>query len=133
MKSTLLLALLFCTAIAVSAQKDSGEKIRKYYFVLLTSGPNRNQDSVTAAQIQKAHLANMGILYKQGKLKVAGPFGDEGNWQGVFIFDCATKAETEALLQTDPAIKAGRLNYEIHEWYTMAKGSFIPGKPKGND
>ena len=63
------------------------------------------------------------------KLKVAGPFGDEGKWIGIFIFDCSTKEEVEKLVNTDPAIKAGRLNYEIHPWWTAAIGSFVPGKP----
>jgi len=55
---------------------------------------------------------------------VAGPFGDEGKWIGLFIFDCETKEEVEKLLKTDPAIAAGRLNYEIHPWWTAASGSF---------
>jgi len=65
----------------------------------------------------------------EGKLKVAGPFGDEGKWIGLFIFDCETKEEVEKLLKTDPAVAAGRLNYEIHPWWTAATGSFTPGKP----
>ena len=50
--------------------------------------------------------------------------------QGLFIFDCPNKTELESLLQTDPAIKAGRLVAEIHPWYTAPIGSFSPGKPK---
>lgn len=105
-------------------------KIREYWFVLLKTGPNRNQDSATAADIQKAHLANINKLYYEGKLKVAGPFGEEGDWQGIFIFDCKTKEEVEQLLKTDKAIASGRLIYEIRSWYTAAQGSFTPGKPK---
>lgn len=119
----------------LQAQEPSpGDKalfqVRKYWFVLLTAGPNRNQDSVTAANIQKGHLANITRLYKEGKLKVAGPFGDEGNWQGLFIFDCTSREEVEKILQTDPAVAAGRLSYEIHAWWTAPVGSFLPGKPK---
>ena len=100
---------------------------------MLTEGNNRGQDSVTAAKIQEGHMANINRLYYEGKLKVAGPFGDDGNWKGIFIFDlvagCATKDELEKLLITDPAIASGRLAYEIHPWWTAATGSFIPGIP----
>jgi uncharacterized protein YciI len=97
---------------------------------MLLKGPVRNQDSVTAAKIQKGHLDNMDKMYYDGKLKVAGPFGDGKDWQGIFIFDCATKEEVEALLKTDPAIAAGRLVADIRPWYTAPTGSFTPGKPK---
>jgi len=103
--------------------------IRQYWFVLLVKGNNRTQDSATAATIQAGHMANISKLYNDGKLKVAGPFGDDGNWRGIFIFDCATKEEVEQLLQTDPAVAAGRLAYEIHPWYTAPTGSFKEGKP----
>jgi uncharacterized protein len=105
------------------------EQVKQYWFVMLTAGTTRTQDSATAAKIQEGHMANINRLYYEGKLKVAGPFGDEGNWKGIFIFDCNTKAELEKLLTTDPAIASGRLAYEIHPWWTAATGSFTPGKP----
>ena len=110
-------------------EKSNNKKIQQYWFVLLTTGPNRSQDSATAAKLQTGHLENIRRLYNEGKVKVAGPFGDEGDWQGFFIFDCATKEEVEKLLQTDPSIAAGRMLYQIKSWYTVPIGSFTPGKP----
>lgn len=111
------------------ANPSTENTIRQYWFVMLLKGQNRTQDSVTAAKIQDGHMANIRRLYADGKLKVAGPFGDEGVWRGIFIFDCETKEEVEQLLNTDPAIAAGRLAYELHPWYTAPTGSFKPGKP----
>jgi uncharacterized protein YciI len=105
-------------------------QIRQYWFVLLTKGANRSQDSATAAKLQTGHLENIRRLYGEGKIKVAGPFGEEGDWQGIFIFDCPTKEEVEKLLQSDPSIAAGRMVYQIKSWYTVPTGSFTPGKPK---
>ena len=110
--------------------KNPEPQIRQYWFVLLTKGSNRSQDSIAAAKIQTGHLNNIKKLYMEGKIKVAGPFGEEGDWQGIFIFDCPTKEEVEKLLQTDPAIAAGRMIYQIKSWYTVPTGSFEPGKPK---
>lgn len=114
----------------VKSKQKIENKIKQYWFVLLTEGKNRTQDSATAAKIQEGHMANITRLYYEGKLKVAGPFGDEGNWKGIFIFDSNTKEEVETLLNTDPAVAAGRLAYDIHPWWTAPTGSFVPGKPK---
>jgi uncharacterized protein YciI len=141
MKKMLLLccySFLFLFSFRATAQnKDSSaakpkaeEQIRKYWFVMLLKGPNRTQDSATAVAIQKAHLANIDRLYNEGKIKVAGPFGDRGDWLGIFIFDCETKEEVETLLKTDKAVSSGRLAYDVRPWYTAPIGSFEPGKPK---
>ncbi|HVT83732.1 MAG TPA: YciI family protein [Chitinophagaceae bacterium] len=135
-KRIIICTVSFLLGISISAlsqqdlNKDKLMQIRQYWFVLLTKGPSRSQDSATAAKIQKGHLANIMRLYKEGKIKVAGPFGEDGDWQGIFIFDCEKKEEVEQLLKTDPAISAGRLNFEIHSWWTAPMGSFVPGKPK---
>lgn len=108
-----------------SKTADSSKHVMKqYYFVMLTKGNNRTQDSITVAQIQKAHLENIDRLAKAGKIIVAGPFGDDGNWRGIFIFDATSFEEVKELLQTDEAIKSGRLTYEIHPWWTQTGGSF---------
>lgn len=132
MKRLILFLLLCAGSFSLYAQQESKpeDQIRRYWFVMLTKGPKRNQDSVTRGRIMQGHLANIERLYQEGKIKVAGPFEGDENWQGIFIFDCDSKAEVEQLLKTDPAIKAGRLNFIIKEWWTAPIGSFIPGKPK---
>jgi uncharacterized protein YciI len=105
-------------SINTKKTKETAFQMKQYWFIMLTKGPNRNQDSLTSAAIQKGHMENIGKLHSAGKLMVAGPFGDDGNWRGIFILDCKNQKEAEELLQTDPAIKAGRLAYEIHPWWT---------------
>lgn len=124
-------ALLFLTISFAQQKKEKMEdQIRQYWFVMLLKGNNRTQDSATAAKIQEGHLANINKLYYEGKLKVAGPFGDNGNWLGIFIFDCKTKEEVEQLLKTDPAVSSGRLAYDIRPWWTAPTGNFKPGVPE---
>ena len=130
---SLLLFLFFSASLQAQEKKEKKEnpedQIRKYWFVMLLKGPNRTQDSATAAKIQREHLNNITRLYNEGKIKVAGPFGDGGDWLGIFIFDCETKEEVEKLLQSDMAVSSGRLNYDIRPWYTAPMGSFVPGVP----
>lgn len=94
--------------------------MRKYVIAFLKSGPNRNQDSAAAAQIQQAHLANITRLADEGKLAVAGPFLDTGMYKGIYIFNTETVEEARILTESDPAIKAGRLIMELHPWYGSA-------------
>ncbi len=107
-----------------------GEKdsmiMKQYYFVMLIKGKDRDKitDKATIDKIQQGHMANMERLAKEGKLLVAGPFGDDSNWRGLFILNCDTKEEAEVLLATDPAIKAGRLDYELHPWWTAMNSVF---------
>ena len=107
-----------------AASKPAEAELKQYFFVMLTKGPSRSQDSATAAHIQDGHMANITRLHKLGKILVAGPFCDDGDWRGIFLFDCKTKGEVEAHLNTDPAIAAGRLIYEIHPWWTVKNAVF---------
>ncbi len=125
MKKMILILLSAFAFINCSTAQDStgnkpagGVEIKQYFFVMLTRGLHRDQDSVTAEKIQNGHMANIRRLAGMGKILVAGPFGDDINWRGIFIFDCKTKEEVEEYLKTDPAVAAGRLAYEIHPWLT---------------
>jgi uncharacterized protein YciI len=134
-KLSAILFTIMITSVAFSQQqskndKKPGDQVRQYWFVLLKAGANRTQDSATAARIQEGHMANIVRLYNDGKIKVAGPFGEAGDWKGIFIFDAESREEVEQLVKTDPAVAAGRLAYEIKSWYTAPTGSFVPGKPK---
>lgn len=91
-----------------------------YVMAFLKKGPNRSQDSTTAAELQKAHLANINRMAEAGQLVLAGPFMDNGDVRGIYIFDVKTVEEARALTETDPAIKAGRLAMELHPWYGSA-------------
>lgn len=104
-------------AKAVAAKKY---EMKQYYFVMLLRNKNRPEitDTNELNRIQAGHMANITRLASAGKLIVAGPFGDDTNWRGIFIFDCKTQEEVEELLKTDPAIAAGRLSYKIHPWWT---------------
>ena len=120
-KSFLLLPMLmlfFTQSIHAQTSKNPADNLKPYFLVLLKKGPHRDQDSVTAARIQKAHMENINRMAASGKLNVAGPFLDEGELRGIFIFDSGNEDEVKKLVEGDPAIKSGRLTYEIHPWMT---------------
>jgi uncharacterized protein len=104
------------------AAQFGGERngMRKYVMAFLRRGPNRPADPQKAQELQAAHMKNIGRMAAEGKLVLAGPFLEDGELRGIYVFSVATLAEAEALTNTDPAIKAGSLVMELKEWYGSA-------------
>ena len=97
--------------------------MKTYWLVFLLKGPNRTHDSAASAQIQQAHIANIGRLHEAGKIVMAGPMGYDKDLRGIFIMDCTDSAEAASYIKTDSAVLTGRLRFEIHPWWT-AKGKY---------
>ena len=118
------LTLLFLPLIIVSSYAQEEDKmpefnLKQYYFVMLTKGENSGKlDSVAASRIIIGHLKNIKKMQEDGKLVIVGPFGDNGNWRGIFIFDVPKQEDVEELLKNDPAIQAGMFKYEVHPWWS---------------
>ncbi len=94
--------------------------MKKYVLAFLKRGPNQEADSAEAADLQRAHLQNIISMAEAGKLVLAGPFIDDGELRGIYIFNVQSVPEAEALTNTDPAIQAGVLEMELKEWYGSA-------------
>jgi uncharacterized protein YciI len=89
-----------------------------YYVGFLHRGPKWSPERTAETEaLQNAHLANIQKMAREGKLLVAGPFLDDGDLRGLYIFRVASIAEAESLASTDPAVRAGRLRLEFHPWY----------------
>ncbi len=118
---SLLLPSLFRAQEKKSTQEPKFEMVQ-YYFVNLMKGANRAQPDSVAKKLQAGHMANMEKMAADGKLICAGPYADDKGG-GIFILAVKTMEEAKALVDNDPAVKAGRLSYEIRPWMT-AKGTF---------
>jgi uncharacterized protein YciI len=101
----------------VMQKPSSPIKLTTAYLALLTRGAKWTPEKTPATEeLQKAHMANIIRLAGLKKLVVAGPFGDNGQLRGIFVFKVASIAEARALTETDPAVQAGRLAIDIHPW-----------------
>ena len=108
--------------IALELAKAGADEygMRTYVMALLKKGPNRDLDSARAAELQMAHMENIGRMAEAGDLVLAGPFLHDGDLRGIYVFDVTTVEEAEALTNTDPAVQAGSLVMELYPWYGSA-------------
>ncbi|MCU1268335.1 MAG: hypothetical protein JWM21_4653 [Acidobacteria bacterium] len=101
----------------VMKKASSPIKMTTAYLAFLRRGPAWTPEKTAATEeLQKAHLANIYRLAQMKKLVVAGPFGDDGQLRGIFVFRVDSLAEAKVLTETDPAVKAGRLALDLHPW-----------------
>jgi uncharacterized protein len=106
-------------AQAQSAGPPLPPDLKRYWFVMLKKGPTRDQSEQVAQQLQAGHMANIQSYAEKGALQIAGPFMDDGDWRGIFILDVPDRAAAEAMCDSDPSVRAGRLACEIHPWMSQ--------------
>jgi uncharacterized protein YciI len=104
------------------AKKLGADKygMKKYVFVLLTSGTSNSNNKKHKDSCFAGHMKNIDRLVKEGKLILAGPFmKNDKNYRGLFILNCKM-TEAEEILNTDTAIANNYLKAEMTEWYGSA-------------
>ncbi|WP_333608637.1 YciI family protein [Arsukibacterium sp.] len=94
--------------------------MRPYVMAILRAGPNLRHDAKTVQALQRGHMDTIARLAAEGKLVLAGPFLDNGELRGIYIFNVSSVEEAQALTAEDPAVKAGRLSMQLIPWYGSA-------------
>jgi len=71
--------------------------------------------------LQARHLAYRAGLRNRGTVVVNGPFDEQSDpaYRGMSIFAC-DPAEAARLSDHDPSVVAGRLMYDVMEWWVAA-------------
>lgn len=95
--------------------------MQQYFMAFLKRGLVRNQNEEEANRLQNEHLAHLEKMYELGYADISGPFGDDGDIRGITIYNVPTQKMADSLANSDPMVKAGRLEIEIHPWWA-AKG-----------
>lgn len=94
--------------------------MRQYVMCFLKTGPLKVEDAAKRAELMKGHFAMINRLANEGKLIVAGPFSNGGDFRGIYLFDVKTIEEAQKLTETDPSIKEGYFKVEFIKWYGSA-------------
>jgi uncharacterized protein YciI len=86
-------------------------------------------------ELQSRHLAYRAGLKRKGRLAVNGPFMEQSDpsYRGMSIFAC-DPTEAARLSDDDPSVIAGRLAYDVMEWWVAADTLSFPaaGGPVGD-
>jgi uncharacterized protein YciI len=79
-------------------------------------------------RLQAAHLAHRAELKRQGRIVANGPFAEQTDvsLRGMSIFRTSLD-EAARLNDADPLVQAGRLAYELFEWWVGSGTLAFPG------
>ncbi len=87
--------------------------------------PEMSDDELDA--LQARHLAYRAKLRREGLVVVNGPFDEQSDpsYRGMSIFSC-DPTEAARLSDGDPSVVAGRLAYDVMEWWVGAGSLGFP-------
>lgn len=108
---------------SVLAQKYGADEygMKSYVLAILKTGKTGKLEKAVSDSLFAGHFSNMSRLANEGKLVLAGPFEkNEKTYRGLFILNVSSLEEAMALVQTDPAVKAGVFEVELFKWYGSA-------------
>lgn len=103
-----------------------------YTMVLLRRPANAPQLSdAELDELQARHLAYRAGLKRQGMLVANGPLGEQTDesMRGLSIYACDL-AEAARLSDGDPSVQAGRLAYDLFEWWVAAGTLAFPNETR---
>jgi hypothetical protein len=100
-----------------------------YTLVLLrrpADAPDMSDEELDA--LQARHLAYRAGLKRDGILVANGPLGEQTDprMRGLSIYACGLE-EAARLSDGDPSVQAGRLAYDVFEWWVAAGTLAFPG------
>ena len=89
--------------------------------------PDMPDDELDA--LQARHLAYRRELVTRGVIAANGPFDEQSDpsYRGMSIFAC-DPAEAARLSDGDPSVIAGRLTYDVMEWWVARRRPRLPAR-----
>jgi uncharacterized protein YciI len=94
------------------------ENMQMHPLCMLYRGSAWEEKSSTRDSLLAVHQKFVDSLREQGKLGAAGPIEAPDDLVGLVIFKAIPFEDAQKLLQEDPAIQAGVLRAEYHQWWS---------------
>jgi len=133
MRKLIFIAVMAIAAAAAAQEKPAYDEelakklgadeygMRNYVVVILKTGDKVISGQKERAEILARHMANIERMADEGKLAIAGPFGDNNSeYRGMYIFNVQTVEQAKALAESDPAVISGMMKAEYYPWYGSA-------------
>src|SRR5215831_2246035 len=115
--------VLICSVVATPlllAQEKEPNKLIQFQMALLRKGPKWNEITPSDRRtILQQHFGNVLAMMEAGEMVIAGPLRDQNDLSGIFILRTASAEEATNWVNTDPAVKAGLMAFELHPWWSQ--------------
>jgi len=125
-------ALLLLTSTAVLSQQQAApknepaHKLVEFHMAILKHGPKWTAaETPETKRAHEEHINYVLAALDSGKAIIAGPFTDDGEIAGVYVFRAPSAAEAKAWAEADPSVASGVHVVEMHPWWSED----IFGKP----
>ena len=119
------IALLLLTSPAVLSQQkpetknEPAHKMVEFHMAILKRGPKWTApDTPEAKRLYEEHVNYVLASLDSGKAVIAGPFTDDGEISGVFVFRASSAAEAKSWAEADPSVVSGLHVVEMHPWWS---------------
>jgi uncharacterized protein len=112
----------------VPSDPDISEAFDVYTIVILRRPAEASDMSDEALDaLQARHLAYRAELVRSGLVVANGPFDEQSDpsYRGMSVFACDL-TEAARLSDGDPSVVAGRLGYDVMEWWVAAGALAFP-------
>lgn len=88
-------------------------------------------DEQTSARVQREHVGFYASMRQAGHVVTNGPVLDQPDerLRGIAIFAARSVDRARELANTDPAVRAGRLEVEAMTWWCPRDTMIHPGEP----
>jgi uncharacterized protein len=119
------ITLLLVTSPAIFAQQkpeaknEPANKLVEFHMAILKRGPKwAAAETPESKRVQQEHVKYVLATLDSGKAVIAGPFTDDGEIIGVFVFRAPSAAEAKAWAEADPSVASGQYIVEMHPWWS---------------
>jgi len=110
--------LLLNTTFAQTQQPvKPPSKLTEFQMALLKRGPKWSA-ATDNGTVHRQHIDYVQALLKSGQAVIAGPFKDDSDLAGVYIFRAKSADEARAWVMADPAVIAEYVVPEMHPWWS---------------
>jgi uncharacterized protein YciI len=116
--SLAILASAWVTAIDQKENRlplDIPKNIQPYFVALLVKGDHYSAEQTPESmELLRQHLSYIRLQTENKIYLFAGPFTDDGTIAGMIVLRRKSRDEAEAVLNQDPAVKAGQFKIQLH-------------------
>lgn len=106
-------------ALELNPESGPPDDFDQYQLVLLERSPEAPElDDEADERLQRQHLGHFAKMRRAGLMTVAGPVRGDDTIAGICVYRADTPERARELAQDDPAVRAGRFNVRVMDWFT---------------